>query len=453
MAVVWAGTGSSTPTGSETLHGRGLDSYYVQKILPSAVVHLSLFLCGAEMSNANIIDAFIIMNLILNLMSLWIWSQIASELGLGVYGRCLSLAGIFGSYFFLKFVPYYPVMTDSAAFLVGLLQFLFFLRGKTVGLLLTTAVGAFIWGTALAVGSLLASFPLTTKVEPSATRFSLQASVTLAAAVSACFLLVFVVLLHRGHLIVMSGGAQPLLKVLPLSVVLAVGTIVAGLIPLLNDRRLYSLSLLLKSLNFRNTMLAVGVALAIKVLQWPLITDVESFPLKSRLIEIVVPAVAKPGISLLAQVVFWGPMLWLLVFYWKTVCRAIQRMGIGLTFVATGGFLLAIGGEQRHVLNIIPMVVLVGVKAIEHQIPARVLCWIVVPASLFASQFWFRINIPGRPFMDPLDFPAQRYFMSQGPWMSTSSYLLQLPLVIALASVLYVICSRFARKPGGLGRN
>jgi len=442
---------------SGTVFKQGLDPYFVQRFLPSAVVHVSLYLCGAEMTNANIITSFIIMNIIAELTALWIWSRIAIELNLGVYGRCLSLAGIFMNFFFLKNRPYCPVMTDDVAFFIGLLQFLFFLRGKTAGLLLTTAVGAFVWPTAFAVGMVLAVFSRTSEVEPSATRFSLQASVTLAAAVSVGFLLVFVAQLSRGHLIVHFEGAQPLLKVLPLSVVLAVGTILAGLIPLLNDRRLYSLPLLLGSLNLRNTMLAGGVALAIKVLQWCLTNPgAESFGLKHRVAFTVITAVAKPGISLLALLVFWGPVLWLIVFYWKTVCRAIHRMGIGLTLAATGGFLVAICTEPRGSLNIIPMVILVGVKAIEHQVPARLLCWILVPVSLFASRFWFQINVPGRPFVQPfttsshplVDFPAQRYFMSLGPWMSTPSYLLQLSLALALAVVLYVVCFRITRQPG-----
>jgi hypothetical protein len=437
---------------SGTVFNQGLDPYLVQRFLPSAMVHVSLSLCRAEMTDANIVTAFIIMNIAAELMALWIWSRIAIELNLGVYGRCLSLAGIFMNFYFLKNRPYCPVMTDDVAFLIGLLQFLFFLRGKTAGLLLTTAVGAFVWPTALAVGTVLAVFSKTSEVEPLATRFSLRASVTLAAAVSVCFLLVFVVQLSRGHLVVHFEGAQPLLEVLPLSVVLAVATILAGLIPLLNDRRLFSLPLLLESLNLRNTMLAGGVALAIKVLQSCLINPgAEGFGLKQRVAFTVVSAVAKPGISLLGLLVFWGPVLSLIVLYWKTVCGSIHRMGIGLTLVATGGFLLAVCTEPRGSLNVIPMVILVGVKAIEHQVPARLLCWILVPVSLFASRFWFQINVPGRPFgpfVQLVDFPAQRYFMSLGPWMSTPSYLLQLPLAIALAVVLYVVCFGIARQSG-----
>ncbi len=50
--------------------------------------------------------------------------------------------------------------------------------------------------------------------------------------------------------------------------------------------------------------------------------------------------------------------------------------------------------------------------------------------------------------MNVVDFPAQRFFMSLGPWMSTSSYFFRLVLAVAAAIGLYVVCFRFAREPG-----
>ncbi len=433
-----------------TVLAEGLSTYHVRRLLPSAVVHLGLYLCGAEMTDANIIRSFIIMNTICQLMSLWVWSWIARELGLGVYGRCLSLAGIFLNFYFLRSTSFCPVMTDDAAFLIALLQFLFFLRSKTIALLLTTAVGAFVWSTSLEVGTCFAVFPRAVNVEPSSTRFSLRAAVAVAAAIASGFVLVFVVMLRRGHLIPHNYAALPLREVLPLSVVLAVGTIVAGLIPLLNDRRLFSVPLLYRALSVRNAVLAVAVALAARAIQWSLTAPgwTSAGLLKFLIVDSVVLAVAKPGITLLAHIVFWGPVVWLLVFYWKTVCRSIQRMGVGMILVATLGFLLAIGGEQRYILNIMPMVVLLGVQAVEHQIPARLMCWILVPACLFASRVWFTINVPGRPFELSVDFPAQRFFMSRAPWMSTPSYLVQFPLAVGLGLVIYVVCARVNRHHG-----
>src|SRR4051794_25610016 len=137
---------------------KGLDRYYVQRFLPPAVVGLSLASCGLDPTNENIISGFAILNTLCMLLSLWTWKEIAGELRLGSTGRCLTLLAIFVNCFFLKISPYYPVLTDCTALLIGLLQFVFYLRNRTLLLLITSAVGAFAWPTTLPIGVLLALF-------------------------------------------------------------------------------------------------------------------------------------------------------------------------------------------------------------------------------------------------------------------------------------------------------
>jgi hypothetical protein len=389
------------------------------------------------------------MNIIANMLSLWVWGRIAGELGLGLWGRCLSLLAIFVNFYFLKFRSFYPASTDDVSLLIGLLQFWFFLKRNLVGLLVTTAIGACTWSTALWVGILLAVFPRATASPPSTSRSSLRASVTVATAVSACFLLISILLLQRG---VWADrlNPPPIMELLPCSAVIAVLTLWLGLVPLWDDRRLYSLPLLSKSFNPRNAVLAGCVALAVKILGWRL-TDptagTHMLHLKRLVSDMTLLSVGKPGISLLSLLVFWGPALWLIVFYWRTACRSIQQMGIGSTLVATAGVALAMVTEPRYVLNILPMVVLLAIRAIETQIPARLLCWVLTPACLFASRFWYTINVPGQPFGRPLEYPAQRFHMSFGCWMSTSSYLLQLPLALLFGVGVYIACFWHAREP------
>ena len=148
---------------------RGIDPYYIQRFLPALVVHCGLVLCSAEFTDHNVIAGFVVLNAFCMLASLGVWRLIADELGLGIRGRCLSLLGIFVNYVFLKGSSFYPVLTDDTAFLIGLLQFLFYLKARTIALLLTSFLGAFIWPTAMPVGMILAIFPRQTEVESSST--------------------------------------------------------------------------------------------------------------------------------------------------------------------------------------------------------------------------------------------------------------------------------------------
>lgn len=189
-----------------TVFGPGLDPYYVQRFLPSLVVYLGLSLSGAELSNRNIIVGFSILNTVLSIASIWVVGRIAGLLGLRPYGRCLAIIALFANFYFLKFCIYYPVLTDSSAYLLTLLQFLFFLRRRTLALILTTTVGAFIWPTALLVGATLAIFPRSEGVEPEETPFSRRAAIAAAVLASAGFLLLVAYICYRGRLEVDFGA-------------------------------------------------------------------------------------------------------------------------------------------------------------------------------------------------------------------------------------------------------
>lgn len=432
----------------------GLNPYYAQRFLPSAVVHVSLGLCGAEMTTRNIILAFTVLNTACMILSLWVWAQIASDLVLGITGRCLSLLALFTNFFFLKFSAYYPVLTDDAAFLIGLLQFLFYLKDRTWGLLVTSALGAFVWPTALPVGLILAIFPREEGPERATTRTSVRMAVGLSALISVGYVAALAYAAYEWHLRgrvgwIPSIPAEPVLGLLPLAAGIVVTIILAGLIQLLNERRFYSILALLKSVDGRNTLLALGVFLLVKAIQQSLLFPdaAAEHTLGFKITSFAKVASLKPGLSLPGQLAYWGPPFILLILYWKTVARSVQHMGIGMTLVAAAGLLLAVDPEARHVLSIYPMVALVGIKAIESRIPARPLLGFLAPVSFLASLSWFRINTG--PFTDnPMAFPDQRLFMSLGPWMTTSSYILRLAAAVSLAGILYVFCFRPARIPG-----
>ena len=146
---------------------------------------------------------------------------------------------------------------------------------------------------------------------------------------------------------------------------------------------------------------------------------------------IVKTATVKPGISIIGQFVYWGPMFLLLVMNWKTTSRSIQRLGIGPIVATAVAALFAIDSEARHLLNLYPMVLMVCIKSIESRVRGKLLCWFLIPVSFATSLFWFRINVAS--FVDhPLAFPDQRYFMTQGPWMSDKSYLTQVAIAVAV---------------------
>jgi hypothetical protein len=279
----------------------GLDAYYIQRFLPSAIVHMGLSVSGASRTVPNVIKGFIVLNVLCQLTCVVLWHFTCNELELSGPSRSFSLLALFCNFFFLKMIPFEPVQTDPMAYMCALLQILFFLRGATAGLLMTTLVAAFIWPTAWLVGLLLAVYPRNDPGEPLETRTSRRHAALVVAAVVLIFLLAFARLWRRGHLTIYNEP-PPLREVLPLSLVLAVAYIVGGLFYLLDYAILYQPARLLRSAHWRNAVLALVVVAAVKLTQRSLIdvTMYTPFTLLHRVKFSVVTSVAKPAISLLA---------------------------------------------------------------------------------------------------------------------------------------------------------
>ena len=108
---------------------------------------------------------------------------------------------------------------------------------------------------------------------------------------------------------------------------------------------------------------------------------------------------------------------------------------------------MAVNAESRHLTNVLPMVVLPTVMALEARRPSRATLAVLAAAAFAFSKAWLPINrlagANGVPMGDfPLGagdfqaFPAQLYFMSFGPWMSNGMLLLQGALAALLGAWL-----------------
>jgi len=126
-----------------------LESYYLQRILPSTVVYAGLSLFGLPPDDSHIIRGFEVLNSALLLVAAFLWILISRELNLSARGEWLGFAGLFLNFFNLKFNIYYPVLTDVAAFTLGISMFYFFLKRKSLPLLSVGIIGFFTWPTAL----------------------------------------------------------------------------------------------------------------------------------------------------------------------------------------------------------------------------------------------------------------------------------------------------------------
>ena len=144
---------------------------------------------------------------------------------------------------------------------------------------------------------------------------------------------------------------------------------------------------------------------------------------------IFVRSATLPGIFLVSHCVYWGPMFIVLGLFWSEICRLGRERGYGVLAFLTLSLLMSITSESRHLSHVYPLIVVLGLVAMQRASMQRRLLPIVVIGSIVSSKIWYGITVEQMRGLDAftglIEFPWQRYFMHFGPWISPSMYLVQ----------------------------
>jgi hypothetical protein len=424
-----------------------VDTYYIQRILPAAVVHFTLRLLSVPLTDANVMRAFALLSVGLFTVMGYVWGLIANVLCIRPAGRWLGFAGLFLNYVTLKHTFYVPITTDVCAYALGLLMLHGYLTGRTGWLAMLTAIGAFVWPLAVPVGALLIVFPRGGTVRIRLPLIAVAAGTLLALAGIGYAVYAGPAIVHG---LVDPLYMEPLRPMFPLSFAVAGAYLFAGLICLVSPKRQresshprwrFGLS--------RNTVVAVVLVVAtiggIRFLQNAWSNGRHFFGIAEMLAITAQCAVAKPGVFLVTHAAYYGPLFLLAVLLWRPVCRLIRRQGLGLTLAVLLGLLLSLNSQSRYFINIFVMVIPFVVKATDGLGWGRVQCGLTAGLGLLFSKCWLPMNTA--PYSGRLlEFPDQLMFMTHGPWISTATYVVQGLVILATAYLLY----QQVRKPGQL---
>jgi hypothetical protein len=424
------------------------------RILPSGIVHYGLRAFGLPLTNRNVIRAFTVMNAGLLIVVAWLWCHIARELALSLVGQWLGAACLFGNFAILKLTPYYPVLTDICAMALSTALLLCYLRRMRIAGALLTFAGSFVWPGLLAQGIILQVFPRprseVAKTETSKAATPLAALIGIASfAVLASFLISHgfgchtwwldanVLRLgdsttHPGRSLVAAAGLGAYLFVV--------------FKRLLNRRAYYRTRFWLDSLSL-GSALVMMVFLAGRywlLRTWPHGRSLYATPEMLCLLSHV--ALRMPALSMVAHIVYFGPVVILATIHWPTIAGQMHRYGPGLVLAIGFGLPLAMDPESRHVIHLLPLMTPFVVKAMEGLRWSTLGTAAFSLVSLIGSRVWYTIG--GAPDARHWsEFPAQNYFMSQGPWMSTPMYLVQGAAVLISGAVLATLVAYGHRAP------
>lgn len=415
---------------------RQLNSYYFQRIFPVAVVYAILKILQITVTNSHIIAAFLVLNVMLLLTAFVFWVKICQVLKLSVASRALSFTGVFVNYAILKMPFYYPVLTDLIAFTIGIMMLYCFLKNYIAGLIIISIVGAFSFPTLFYCGMLLYIFPINSAPVPQAIEKPVWNKwLALLAMVGFIFVWLFARIVKDKPYINPVEEA-----VLPVSLAFALGYIFLIITQIAQPKKYIQEAL--KSPTWRRAVMAGVLFLAIKLFT-QLFASPEAPVLnyKGFAANVVLEAITNPLVFIVAHFMYFGPLLFLLLYYWKPFIGEVNKYGAGLHLFVLIYLLIGIGSESRQFINAWPVFVLLLCAALEKYRFPHLFYILMGVIALIISRFWYRIN--QAPFTgDFLDFPYQHYFMLQGPWMSDAMYYLQGSITLVICLLLYLLFFR-----------
>ena len=161
------------------------------------------------------------------------------------------------------------------------------------------------------------------------------------------------------------------------------------------------------------------------------------------IMRLIIPPTVDPFNFIVTSFMYYGPCILFLLFYWDNVLNYVNRMGYSYFILIMMGVIMLINTESRHLTTFLPMFIIPVLKYLnESQIGKMNITksLIFLISSILISRCWYHINVPGieTAFANGwlMQFPAQRYFMSQGPWMSHHMYFVFLIITLVFAGAL-----------------
>lgn len=428
---------------------QGTNPYYAQRVFPFAMVHYLLRGLRVPLTLPHVVQAFGLLSVAMMTLAAWSWCRIADVLKLSQASRWLGAIGLFANFMVLKWFIYDPVLTDAFAFTLSILMLQAFLTDRPGVLLVLTAIGTFTWPTLFYQGAFLLIFPRPADSARTVLAPRYRLNTILAGLVVIGFIAFSVIVAEQG--LFKTAFSEPgeqfrsqfvylvhsHSKAVGIAGIITVSFLFGGLMFLLNDRALYMLA------NWRRwtrwqMLLAVGLlAVASRYLVHRISNGPALMGLFDTLYVCTSRALHKPGGFCLTHVIFFGPFFVLIMLRWPQVCQEMSRMGPGVMLGVVLNFFLALDSETRHILTIFPTLVVVGVLAmrrINWWVPHYVAFGVL---SLFCSKVW--LPLPGKPdhlTMSVTTFPAQRFFMSCGPFISWDMYYVQGSVLLLVAGIL-----------------
>jgi len=423
---------------NDAVFHKQLEQYTIGRTLPLYIIFHSLQFLNLDLTDHNIIILYQIMNGFLIVGSVFLWVMIADHLILSKTGIWIGFISLFINFAILKNSFYYPVGTDPFTFFLGCLLLLLFLKRKFAAILILSVLGAFVSPTMIFFGLLLFMFK-SQEIKFEEAKYKLNYIF----AILTCLLILGGIIYSNYflHFVLPNEDVAPVGSLFLFDIFSLMVLLFITLSELFNNNNIYDVIKIRSAIIIPKLIIAAGVYLLIQYIYQKLGKPnyIEGYKTSYYLKYMMKICIAKPFVSIVSAVIWFGPALIITLINWKGFIKVIYKYGYGLFFAIILGFLLLfLDTESRHSILFYPFIIAFSIKAIDGKKINKYFIFAFVALSLLFSKIWFSINpIPADPG-NLWEFPMQKYFMNSGPWIANQPYAIHGIAVLCVFILIFI---------------
>jgi hypothetical protein len=420
---------------------RGLNKFYSQRVLPSAVIHYGMRGLGVATTGPNVIVGFQGLNAALLAGCAMIYGRIALRAAWSRSAAWVGFVALFASFAVARNALYYATMTDTAAFALGLAATWAFLETRPIALLVITLLAGGAWPPLMPVCAAMAVFPRPTPPLPefTARRSTALAIGLLAAGTALWALLVLPSWPTHGREKWVAMIDDDLRPVTMTCVIVFVGLAFHALARAQLSRGALDYLRFLNARRVRTALVLAGLVVIYLVRGWWMgrVTKAGgAFELANLPPLFVLETLRGPLWNVVHNVVYFGPIVLLVIWRWYRITAIAAEWGPAPMLALAMTVALSIGTESRQLSHAIPMLVILAIFATADRWTARHAIGFSV-LGLAWSKIWLVIGYDR--VIDSLKFPNQWFMMHVGPWASDTAYRAHLAATLVSAIVLWLL--------------
>jgi len=428
-----------------------VDSYLIQRIFPSFIVHifLTIFKISKD-NNFYIVTTFHLYNLILIMLCSFLWYRISKFYKLNLKATWLGFIIGFVNFGIAKMPFYYPVQTDITAFFLGFCLLYFHVKNNLIGKIIITILGAFTWPSFIYFGILLIIFPLNSgkgievKSEKSGFKY-------LALLLPLPF---FILSIYDISDFFRIAKLQDKVSTMVIPAFLYISSLFNYLVMVyffyvfLPNKLIFSkyfqfLKKIFFNIKKKYVLSCILIFVTIYITQKSLSSEPNTGNVLIKVIySISFYSCAKPFAYFLTSITYFGPAFIILIFYLKNYKIHLKNLGIGVYISFVLFFVLLFSTESRKIINFFPFIILLTVLVIkDFNIQKNLFIFITIFSFILSQVYISLSNVPTSDIITKnyYQFPDQLFFMNTF-MISNNSYYIQMPIVILMiVCILFII--------------